>query len=290
MNKYLAKALKKINAFKFLNFNKTIRIGDKKFIVPVSDNIGYSNLNTSEPWMIDVLKIVLPLGDTNFVDIGVNIGQTLLKLKSLSSNIKYVGFEPNPFCVNYVYKLIDRNRFENTIIVPVGISNKTEVGVLNFLDDSKANSSASIIADFRKSHVTKRKEFIPLFDFEDLKDKMKLDIISILKIDVEGAELEVITSFRKELAKNETIVLLEILPAYNAQNTFRIERQNKIQDILFDLNYSIFRVIKKNDLLVNLEEVKEIEIHSNIDWCDYVIVPKTKVDKFKVYSKQLLKN
>lgn len=290
MNKYVSKVLKKVNAFKFLNFNKTIRIGDKNFIVPVSDNIGYSNLNTSEPWMIDVLKIVLPLGDTNFVDIGVNIGQTLLKLKSLSSNIKYVGFEPNPFCINYVYKLIDQNSFENTIIVPVGISNKTEIGVLNFLDDSKANSSASIIPEFRKGHATKRKEFIPLFNFEDLKDKINLDVISILKIDVEGAELEVITSFKKELAKNETIILLEILPAYNEQNSLRIERQNKIQEILFDLNYSIFRVIKKNDLLVNLKEVKEIEIHSDLDLCDYVIVPKTKIDKFKDYSKELLKN
>lgn len=290
MNKFIIKVLRKVNAFKYLNFSKNIRIGGKNFIVPVRDNIGYSNLNTSEPWMIDVLKIVLPLGNTNFIDIGVNTGQTLLKLKSLSSNIKYIGFEPNPFCVNYVYKLIEQNSFENIILVPVGISNKTEIGVLNFLDDSKANSSASIIPEFRKGHETKRKEFIPLFDFEDLKHKINLDVISILKIDVEGSELEVITSFKKELAKSETIILLEILPAYNEQNSFRIERQNKIQEILFDLNYSIFRVIKKKDLLINLEEVKEIGIHSDLDLCDYVIVPKIKVEKFEANFKKLLNN
>lgn len=289
MNKYVVKVLRKINAFKFINFSKTIRINGKKFIIPLSDNIGYSNLSTSEPWMVDVLKLLLPISNTNFVDVGVNTGQTLLKLKSVSSDINYIGFEPNPFCVHYVSKLIERNNFKNTTMVPIGISDKTELGVLNFIQDSKADSSASMIADFRKDRVIKRKEYIPLFNFEDLKDKINLDSISVLKIDVEGAELEVITSFKNELAKNETILILEVLPAYSEQNTFRIERQNKIQDLLFGLNYTLFRVIKKQDLLVDLVEIKEIGIHSDLDACDYVIVPSTKVDKFKTYSLQVLK-
>jgi FkbM family methyltransferase len=192
--------------------------------------------------------------------------------------------------VNYVYKLIERNNFENTVIIPVGISDKTEIGVLNFTDNSKANSSASMIAEFRKDLVVKRKEYIPLFNFEDLKDKINLESISVLKIDVEGAELEVLTSFKNELAKSETIILIEILPAYNEQNTFRIKRQNKIQELLFDLNYAIFKILKKKDLLLNFEEVKEIGIHSDLDLCDYVMVPKAKVDEFKEYSKQVLKN
>ena len=50
--------------------------------------------------MIDILKIVLPIENKKFIDVGVNIGQTLLKLKSVSSEIDYIGFEPNPICVN----------------------------------------------------------------------------------------------------------------------------------------------------------------------------------------------
>ncbi len=160
MNNFLIRVLRKVNAFKFFNFSIAIQTGDKKFNIPVNDNIGYSNLNTSEPWMINVLKVVLPMGEKRFVDVGINTGQTLLKLKSVSSKIEYIGFEPNPFCVNYVYKLIECNSFENTTIIPVGISDKTEVGVLNFIGDSKADSAASMIADFRKDHIIKRKEFI----------------------------------------------------------------------------------------------------------------------------------
>lgn len=290
MNNFLVKAFRKINAFRFFNFTLRIRTGDKTFKIPIHDNIGYSNLNTSEPWMIDVLKILLPLGNKSFVDVGINIGQTLLKLRSVSADIKYVGFEPNPHCVNYVYKLIDKNGFENTMVVPVGISDKTDIGVLNFISNSKADSSASMIAEFRKDIKPKRKAYIPLFQFEEVKESLNLGVVSILKIDVEGAEMEVINSFKNELAKNETILLLEVLPAYNAQNTFRIERQNIIQNLLFDLNYSIFKVIKKKNLLVDIQEIKEIGIHSDLNLCDYIVVPKTKVNDFIKQSEKILGN
>ncbi len=288
MNKLLVKALKKVNAFKYFSFNKVVRIDGEKFIIPFNNNIGYSNLYTTEQWMVGVLKIILSIENKNFVDVGVNTGQTLLKLKSVSTKTKYIGFEPNPFCVNYVHSLIESNRLENVTLIPVGISDKTEIRVLNFIEDSKADSSASIIADYRSDRVVKRKEYIPLFDFKDLKDKINIDSISVLKIDVEGAELEVIRSFKKNIIKSETILLVEILPAYHDNNILRIERQHKIQQILLDLNYSMFRVIKKNDLLVGFEEVPKIEIHSDLDLCDYVMLPKTKVDKFKTYSNQLL--
>lgn len=284
MNNFLIKVLKKLNAFKFFNFSISRKFGGQKFVIPVSDNIGYSNLSTSEPWMLDVLKIILPIDNGSFVDVGVNTGQTLLKLKSVSIEVDYIGFEPNPFCVNYVNTLITRNQFKKTTIVPVGISDKTEIGVLNFIDNSKADSSASMIANFRKDHVIERQEYIPLFKIEDLMDKINLDNIAVLKIDVEGGELEVLTSFKELLLKSNPIILLEILPVYTDDNTFRLERQNKILAILSNLNYSIFRVIKNKDLFTGFEEVQDIGIHSDLDACDYVIVPNNKLDKFKAYS------
>lgn len=290
MNIFLVKVFRKINAFKFFNFTLPIRTGAKTFKIPIQDNIGYSNLNTSEPWMIDVLKIVLPLGNKSFIDVGINIGQTLLKLRSISTNIAYVGFEPNPHCVNYVYKLIEKNGFKNTMVIPVGISDKTDIGVLNFIGNSKDDSAASMIAEFRKDIIPKRKAYIPLFKFEEVKESLNLGDVSILKIDVEGAEMEVINSFKNELEKNETILILEVLPVYNEKNTFRIERQNKIQNLLFDLNYSIFKVIKEKNLLADIQEIKEIGIHSDLNLCDYIVVPKTKVNDFVNQSKKVLGN
>lgn len=284
MNNFLLKVLRKVNAFKFFNFSVSRKIGNKKFVIPVSNNIGYSNLTTSEAWMLDVLKIVLPIKKGTFVDVGVNVGQTLLKLKGVSTEVNYVGFEPNPFCVNYVSKLVELNHFENITIVPVGISDKTEIGVLNFLSSSPADSSASMIAEFRKNSVIKRYEYIPLFSLDDLEEKVSLDSISVLKIDVEGAELEVLSSFKKLISINNPIILLEILPVYPDNYTFMLDRQNKVLKILSELNYLIFRIVKQKDLFVGFEEVFEIEMHLDLEKCDYVLVPEDKVVQFKASS------
>lgn len=243
--------------------------------------VGFGNLSMSEPWMVEILNIVLSLDNKIFVDVGVNVGQTLMKLRSVSSEIKYIGFEPNPMCVNYVSQLVKENDFNNISIIPVGISDKTEVGVLNFFYASRTDSSASMISEFRPEQKIERKEYIPLFDLRKIMDAIDLNAISVLKIDVEGAELEVLNSFYSLIKDQKPIILIEILPAYNKENIFRIKRQNKIQTMLNKAEYSIFRVIKENDILLDLEEISDIEIHSDLNRCEYVMVPNVKKNKFK---------
>ncbi len=289
MNENVIKILRKFNAFKHFNFNLKLRINDKKFIIPIIDDIGYFNCSISEPWMIDVFKILIPIEKNLFVDVGVNIGQTLLKLKSISSEINYLGFEPNASCVNYIHRLIKENKFENTTVIPVGISNKTELGVLNFMEDTVDDSSASMISNFRDENKVKQKRFIPLFDLEYLKDKIEFKNLSVLKIDVEGAELEVIKSFKDEIFVNKPIILIEILPVYNNQNLDRIKRQHELLVLLFNFKYVLFRVVKQRGLFVRLDEMTEIEIHSDLDKCDYILIPYTKIEKFKANYHQSMK-
>ena len=54
-----------------------------------------------------MLENLLKKKNGAYLDIGVNIGQTLMKLKSVNPKIEYIGFEPNATCVHYVNKLID---------------------------------------------------------------------------------------------------------------------------------------------------------------------------------------
>lgn len=290
MNTIFIKALNKFRILNLLNIHGTISLNKKTFKIPILQKIGISNLFMSEPWMIDILKIVLPIENKNFIDVGVNIGQTLLKLKSVSSEINYIGFEPNPICVNYAVKLINENNFDNTLIIPAGISDKNEMGLLNFFSQSETDSAASMIEDFRPDQKIFKKEFIPLYNIESFKNKINLDSISILKIDVEGAELEVLNSFKKEIEEKSPIILIEILPVYNANNLQRLERQNMIQNMLKDFGYSIFRVIKKDDILLDFQEISEIGIHGNINNCEYVMVPKVKKEVFKNNCQQRLKS
>ena len=275
----IIRGLNKIKVLKYLNLNVLIKLNNRKFKIPVLQKIGFNNLFMSEPWMIDLLKGIVNIDQGAFIDVGVNVGQTLLKLKCVDQEIEYIGFEPNPNCVNYTKKLIEVNEFDKCKLIPVGLSNKNELGVLNFYSDSETDASASIIPDFRRNSKIIFKEFVPLFEFNYLKDLVGCSDFSILKIDVEGAELEVLNSFYTAIGANKPIILIEILPVYNKQNVDRLQRQEKIQELLEKLNYSIFRVIKQDDNFEGIQEIDDIGIHSDMNKCEYVMVHNSKKDQ-----------
>jgi FkbM family methyltransferase len=290
MANYFLKILNKLRLLPSFNLSGNVLINDVKFRIPIIQGVGYTNLSISEPWMIELLKIILPLGDKKFVDVGVNIGQTLLKLKSVKSDIDYIGFEPNSNCVQYIDNLIRANLLTEITIVPVGISFENTIGELNYYYDSSTDSSASMLSDFRPEQKIIKKEFIPLFDVNKLKSIININEISILKIDVEGAELEVINSFKDLIIENEPIILMEILPVYSLENNFRINRQNEIENLLLSAGYSIYRVLKDRDILVDLVEIKEIGIHADLNNCEYVMIPTSKKEKFIKVLNQWINN
>jgi len=272
----------------YFNFTVTRKINGKYFKIPILGSLGISNLSVSEKWMIDLLKIILQINSLKFIDVGANIGQTLLKLKSIDKDIEYVGFEPNPNCIFYLRTLINKNSIKNTVLVPIGISTKNMLGELNFYIKNATDSSASILENFRVNKIL-RKEFISLFDVKNIKNNINFNKMSFLKVDVEGAELEVIESFKDEIKNHNPFILLEILPIYNIkENPDRFERQNKLLSILKNLNYSKFRVIKTKEKLLSLKEIDKIEVHSNLNDCDYLFVPKIKLNQFKSIANNLL--
>ncbi len=78
----IIRLLHTIRMLKFFNLRGHVRLNGKRFRVPVLGESGYSNLDMSEPWMTELLRRLVPLCDGGFIDVGVNIGQTLLKVRA----------------------------------------------------------------------------------------------------------------------------------------------------------------------------------------------------------------
>lgn len=270
--------LKIINKLKLLNhFNLLgqISLNGVVFKIPVIKKLGIENIYMSEPWMISLLS-KMNLKDGQFIDVGVNIGQTLLKLKSVNKEIEYIGFEPNPTCIFYSNELIEANQFKNTVIIPTGLADKNGILKLNFYSENISDSSASIIENFRPDQKVKSSQFISVNTVDNISDSVNLKNVKAIKIDVEGAEMEVMDSLKNLIKKNQSIVLIEILPVYTSENTFRLERQQKIEAILIELDYLIYRVIKKNNKFISIEQIESIGIHKDLNACDYVFIPRLK--------------
>ena len=249
-----------------------VTLNKKKLRIPFLSRVGYPDCWINEPWMINLLKILLPLKDGVFIDIGANVGQTLINLKCVEPSIQYFGFEPNPLCTYCMIELIKKNNFKNCEIIPIGISNKNEIATLNFYN-REVDGAATIVENFRSQKI-KYKFFVPVQSFEYVYKKLNLKNISIIKIDVEGAELEIIKSLKSVLRDERPFILCEILPVYSKDNTFRKKRQDEIEKIIRTLDYKICRVEKeKNEKLTGLICLNKLGIHSDLSLCDYLFVP-----------------
>ena len=126
--------------------------------------------------------------------------QTLLTFRSLYSNT-YWGFEPNPSCVFYLNSLIKTNKFKNVNILPIGLS--SENALLKFYLKNEVDSAGTIIQELRPDYYDSEEvNFVPLFSFDNLNFN-EIKNISLIKIDVEGAELDVISGLIKTINKLE---------------------------------------------------------------------------------------
>ena len=225
--------------------------------------------------MCNLIRKLLSLKKGVFIDVGINIGQTLIKLKTVDKNIEYIGFEPNPKCVYYANELVKQNDFEHCSIIPVGIFNENKVLQLSLFSENDTDPAASVIDNFRPGEKVFKKIFVPVFDFAGLDIALEIKDIAVVKIDVEGAELEVLQSMQETINRMRPFIIIEILPCYNTENFGRIQRQQAIENLLHDINYKIIRIIKgdKNTAISYLP-LAEIEIHGKIELCDYVLIPE----------------
>ena len=245
------------------------KMNNREVIIPISHGIGLTNLHDAEPWMSHLLE-KLGSAETRFLDVGINVGQTLLKWKTHFPTAPYVGFEPNKKCIEYLHSLIRLNHFENCKIHPYGLSTQANTGHLHLKGRDPADSSASIIDGFRENEDRRKVpvELVPLTAI----DPQPFDLV---KIDVEGAELEVIQTIFESTGR--PIIICEILPIYHSKNHARLDRQIALEKCLKDQDYGLWRIRKTSP--IQLEAIETIGIHDQIEDCDYVFMPTNAGDR-----------
>lgn len=265
---FILRLLKKLMLLERINFVLTYP-EDRSIKIPVIKSLGFNNFFEPESWLTMLLKkLIIPNNDC-FIDVGVNVGQTLLKVKSLNRSIQYFGFEPNPNCLFYLYELLRCNAFVNTTILPFALSDETGVMDLNLYSDSATDSSASIVPAFRNKRSTQIK--VPVFNGAEVL-QLGTHKAGIVKIDVEGGELEVIKGVMPVLRRDRPIIICEVLPVYEVSNTQRLARQEELESLIKSLQYQLSLI----DATGTLRLIDSIGIHSDINRINYLFFPKEK--------------
>lgn len=128
------------------------------------------------------------------LDIGANVGQYSLLLSRVCERV--FAFEPLPRNLHFLHRTLEVNRVDNVTIVPCAVGEKLTLGAIRTaensalatLDDDGAQPAAIMSCD----------EFVAQYGA----------VPSLIKVDVEGAEVNVLKGAAELLREHRPVVLL----------------------------------------------------------------------------------
>ncbi len=257
-----------------------INNGTNKLLIPLSSYGSMKVVLWQPSWKTHLMQKILTYSEGAFVDIGANMGQTLLDFVFIHKDIGYYGFEPNSECVQYMNQIIRLNKLKHFHIIPAALSEKPSLSPLYLLANNLTDSSASILREMRPEENYEIK-YVPSFRFDDVWRILKDPKIGLIKIDVEGAELNVLQGMPRIINEQRPIIICEVLFSNNLGNFDDYTRRvKKLEQQLSDINYQIYQISKKNNDLAALHNLNEFPLkvwtQENSDDCDYVLLPKEK--------------
>lgn len=191
---------------------------------------GYSeNIN------FHIFKNIRP--NTILLDIGSNIGTTSLPTATAFPSVDVHCFEPNLEINNKLKENAELNFLDNVYIYDWGISNKSSVKTLFYSGEKFGNRGTSSL--HKNDDILNPQEIeIPLRTVDDLYAEC-LKPISVIKIDVQGHEIEVLEGAIKTIQKFNPIIIFEHEDRYQRQPT---KRKDSLQNFFKKANYKVFEI------------------------------------------------
>lgn len=269
--------LRRARLFDRVNRSIEAEINGRPITVPISAGL---MVELTEPWMFALLQRLMAIAPGTFIDVGVNLGQTLIKVKAIDPARRYIGFEPNPACVHYVEELVAANRWGDCCVVPGGLGLESGIVTLELYHGRSGDSAASIVDGFRPGQTVTFRKTVAILSANDLPESLFEQPIGLIKIDVEGAESDVIDTLASVIARDRPLISMEILPCYDEGRTDRVARQARMEARFADLDYRILRVLHEGrHEAFELVPLDTIGIHGDMALCEYVICPAERVSE-----------
>jgi FkbM family methyltransferase len=226
----------------YFNFDFTLQLTKRKIKIPVRTGIGTIHRHYRKNWKTLIINKLLNLKQGDFIDIGANLGQTLIDFLDTEVNANYVGFEINLSCANYIKEIIELNNLSNCEVIPIGLHQKNSLIDLYLTD--KTSPANTIIKSLRPGRNYRTSKV-----FVTSLDRVYNSKPSLIKIDVEGAELEVLLGSSNIIDLYRPIILCEILfRDPQACAVLYEERQNMLIKFLQEKKYVIYQIVKNNNL------------------------------------------
>jgi FkbM family methyltransferase len=142
-------------------------------------------------------------GSTAF-DVGANIGLSALELsRSVGSGGKVIAFEPHPGTAARLAANIRANAAESIHVEQVAVSEQS--GTIVFHESAEPTFSSATVVP---RHVVRSFE-VPVTTLDEVWRRYGTPVVSVVKVDVEGGELQVLRGAQALLQRDQPAILLE---------------------------------------------------------------------------------
>lgn len=173
----------------------------RKFQVWYENSKEYHSLKR-EIFGEDVYYMELENKSPYIIDVGAHIGLSMLYFKMLYPDSKVLAIEPHPSLVKLLRRNVEMNRLENVEVIEMAVGNEEEERSF-FVDiDNEWLSSSSF---FKKAWSGTQENKEIKVNVVKLGSLIK-NKVNLLKLDIEGAEEEVLMSLGNRLNMVEHIL------------------------------------------------------------------------------------
>ncbi|MFT3913280.1 MAG: FkbM family methyltransferase [Anaeromyxobacteraceae bacterium] len=217
------------------------------------------------------------------VDVGANEGHTILELQRAGLGALPVHvFEPTPACAFYLTRLIAANEWKQVQLFPFALAGIA--GAVPLELESENSSGASIIPDLRPGRRMALRLKVAALPLDQLVQQNLVSLergLALMKIDVEGAELDVLAGARETLSTKRPIILCEVLWADGPTRLeFMRSRNRALMELLHQAGYEVHQLIlsKAQDRVLGLRALTDFPSGTygpnNAHECDYIFLPR----------------
>jgi FkbM family methyltransferase len=207
-----------------------------------------------EIFLLEVLRRQLKSRPGAFLDVGVNIGQTLFKMLAIDRARIYIGFEPQIACCYEVERFLRLNRISNAVVLPLALSNSNTISTFYTL--GQYDETASLVAPPGAAPEIRTASHVQTRIGDEVLRELEVSEVCAIKIDVEGAELSVLEGLQETLRTKRPSIIFEVLPNFSGlQDRIRhptdaCMKNRAAADALFrllsQLGYDIFHINEGN--------------------------------------------
>ncbi|MCS7052923.1 MAG: FkbM family methyltransferase [Ignavibacterium sp.] len=193
-------------------------------------------------------------------DIGANVGEYSSEILQLFSKCYIYAFEPNPKSFILLSKKF--NHLNNVMLYNLGLGSIKTTTKLYDYKEEEGSTHASIYKSMFESFYGNKETIsyeIEIITLDDFLEKENIQSVDLLKIDIEGGELEVLKGAKKSINENRIkIIQFEFNYTHICSRVF-------LKDF-FDLlaNYDLYRVILDGLCKLKYDAKDEIFMFQNI--------------------------